>query len=646
MPNHGLKPVGLLSIVVLAAVIGSGFLVREAGAVSPNPNAKNVTFYFHYLGTPVFIGGTMSHYVMDTAPRFQATNNSVLKPLSQPKIELDFFMYPNLAGPATFNGTWQVIIWANASALKPTVWNTEYQEVSPGGLVVWDSGMLTPSVVGGPATNNGYLDVPIYAYNLSDARLAHTFTQGDSVRVAVTANPGSTVTAQLWYDSRSFPSQAIFPSLNIGQPSKIWTEDSTGFVTSAFPATPGIKVVVNTNVTDPFGGYDVNAFTIGAKLTMVALTITAPNGTVIVNGQRMTLMSGGPLAFNNILQYNVTLVLGTTGQYSVSISSTDNSGNVEQLTATFTLGQIHNLGAYIVDSKNRPLAGSIFTVWSGNFQIFSAVASSNGIVNGTLVSANYTLKVSWQGVTVYQSPISFASDTNLVVVTAVYDVTVIVVDDTSAPLSGAVVSIIHPNGTAIPGLIITGSDGSLSLTRAPAGEFQFTVLWKTVTVYDATVQISSAGPYTLKTMVYQLTVTVRDSTGAPVQGAYVVLYNIYGVVYDFKATDSSGSVTLKVPIGNYTIDAFYSTTYWYTPVTSTASKGSVLVNSSGSLSLTLAGFPPAITSTAAFLVIALSIVAIVAASLATYLVMKKRLPGLLARMRQKTPPQPSSAIPQ
>jgi hypothetical protein len=646
MHHYRLKPLGLLSIVVLAATLGSGFLVREAGAVSPNPNAKNVTFYFHYRGTPVFVGGTMSHYIMDTVANFQATNNSVVKPLSQPKIELDFFMYPNLAGPVSFNGTWQVIVWANASALKPTVWNTEYQEVSPGGLVVWDSGLLTPSVVGGPATNNGYLDVPIYAYNLSDARLAHTFTQGDSVRVAVTANPGSTVTAELWYDSRSFPSQAIFPSLNIGQPSKIWTEDATGFVTSAFPATPGIKVVVNANVTDPFGGYDVNAFAIGSKLTFAILTVTAPNGTVIVNGQRMTLMSGGPFAFNNILQYNVTLPLGTTGQYSVLISSTDNSGNVQQLSSTFTLGQIHNLGVYIVDNKNRPLAGSIFTVWSGNFQIFSAVASSSGIVNGTLVSANYTLKVSWQGVTVYQSPISFASDTNLVVVTAVYDVTVIVVDDTSAPLSGAVVSIIHPNGTAIPGFVVTGSNGNLNLTRAPAGGFLFTVLWKTVTVYDATVQINSAGPYTLKTLVYQLTVTVKDNTGVPVQGAYVVLYNIYGVVYDFKATDSSGSVTLKVPIGNYTVNALYSTTYWYTPVTSTASKSSVFVNSSGPLTLTLASYPPAITSTSAFLVITLSIIAIVAACLATYLVMKKRLPRLLAKMRQKASSQPSPALPQ
>jgi hypothetical protein len=626
------KSVILLGTMILAAFVGSSFLVQQAAAVSPNPNAKNVTFYFHYRGTPVFVGGTMSHYVMDTAARFQATNNSVVKPISQPRIELDFFLYPNLAGPVTFNGTWQVIIWANASALKPTVWNTEYQEVSPGGLVAWDSGLLTPAVVGGPATNNGYLDVPIYAYNLSNARLAHTFTQGDSVRVAVTANPGSTATAEFWYDSRSFPSQAILPSLNTAQPSNIWTENSTGFVTSAFPATPGVLVAVNANVTDPFGGYDINALIIGSRLATVVLTVTAPNGTEIIIDQRMTLMSGGPFEFNNILQYNVTLPVGMPGQYSVLVTSTDNSGNTAQLMSTFTLGQIHKLGAYIVDGVNRPLAGSVFSLWSGNYQVFSSVASSNGVVNGTLVSANYTVKVGWQGITVYQSPLSFATDTNLVVVAAVYDVTINVVDDSGSPLSGAVVSITHPNGTVLPGLVTTGSNGDFSLSRAPAGGWGFTILWKTVNVYSSTVQISSSGPYTVKTMVYQFTVTVDDNTGHLLQGAYVVLYNSYGVVYDFKSTDASGTVTLKVPVGTYTVVGLYSTTYLYTPVSTSANKTGVVVNSSGSLTLTLAGYPPSIVSTSAFIFVLLGVAGVLAAVMATYFVMRKRSTRIQAGM--------------
>jgi hypothetical protein len=627
MSRRLLKPSILLVTIALSSLLGFGLIIRQASAVSPDANARNVNFYFHYQATPVFVGGTMSHYLMNTTARFQATNNSVTKSISQPRIEVDFFSYPAFAGSVTFNGTWQIIIWANASALKPTVWNTEYQEVSPGGSVVWDSGLLAPSVVGGPAGHDGYLDVPIYAYNLSDANLAHNFSAGNSVRVAVSANPGSTVTAELWYDSQSFPSQAIFPSYPIGSPSEIWTEDSTGFVTSSFLATAGLKVIVNANVTDPFGGYDVNATNLGTRDTMATVTVTAPDTTVIVNAQRMTLLTGGLTSLSNILQYNVTLTAGMPGAYTVLVTSTDNSGNLEQLSFTFTLGQTYKLGVYIVDGQNRPLPGAVLTIWSGNFQVFSQVASSSGTVNGTLVSGSYTMKVGWEGVTVYEAPFSFVTDTNLSVKAAVYDVSIIVADDTGAPLSGAVVSIIHPNGTVFAQLVTTGTDGSISLPRAPAGNWSFTVLWKTVDVFTGVVQLSSSGPYTIKTQVYQLAVTVDDNTGHPVQGAYVVLYNSYGVVYDFKATDSSGSVTLKVPVGTYTVEALYSTTYMFTPVTSSVNKTSVAVNSSGSLTLTLASYPPPLIQTSFFLVVITAIVGVAVAVVATYFIVKKRRPG-------------------
>ncbi len=427
----------------------------------------------------------------------------------------------------------------------------------------------------------------------------------------------------------------ILPAIDRGRPAKIWTADSTGLVTSTFAASAGLKVLVNANVTDSFGGYDINATAVGSKNTVVTLTVTDPTGTIIVNGQRMTLMSGGLAALNNILQYNLTVSTGTPGPYQAIVSSTDNSGNTEVLTFTFTLGATHKLGAYIVDSKYRPLPGSVLTAWAGGYRSFSGVAGSAGTVNGTLVAANYTLIVSWQGVTVYQALYSISSDVSLTLVTAVYDPTIQLVDDTGTALIGAVVSIIHPNGTVLPILTTTGTTGSISLSRAPAGSYHFTVLWKTVNVYDASVQVTSDGPYTLKSMVYQFTVTVKDSRGLPVQGAYVVLYNSYGVVYDFKATDSSGSVVLKVPVGTYRVDALYSATYLFTPVTSSVSQTGVPVSSSGSLTLTLADFPPSVLSTSAFLILVLAIIGVVAASVVTFLIMKKRLPGSLARLRQK-----------
>ncbi len=627
-----------MAMMILAAIGGSALVVHQAAAISPNPNARNVTLYWHYSNTPESVGAIQTHYVLNTTSKFDfatqslAKQNSFYKPTGLPSITVDFFVYPNLAGPAYVNGSWQVFVWINSSAFTPVVFNLEFREFHLGsGTAVYDSGQISPIVTSAVCKN---LDVPVNAYNLTAPNLAHTFAQGSTIDVSVTVNPGASADARIWYDSSFYPSKLILPVVDPGQPAMIWTETTSGVVTSVFLATAGLKVLVNTNVTDPFGGYDVNATTIGSRYAPVTIAITAPNGTIIVSGQRMTLMSGGVPTFDNVLQYNETLPLGMPGIYTVVVSSIDNSGNVEQLSFTFTLGTTSTLGAYIVDNQNRPLPGALLTVLANNFQVFSGVASSSGTVNGTLVSANYTIEVSWQGVTVYQSTINFAGNANLVLVTAVYDPTILVVDDTGAPLSGAVVSITHPNGTVLPGFMVTGVNGNISLSEAPAGAWGLTILWKTVNVFSNTVQINSNGPYTLKTQVYQLKVIVDGSTGQPIQGAYVVLYNSYGVVYDFKATDASGSVTLRVPVGTYTVVGLYSTTYLYTPVSTSTNKTDVLVNSSGSLTLTLTGYPPSILSTSAFLVVLLAIVAIVAVVLATYFIMKKRMPKLLAKFQQ------------
>ncbi len=625
----------LRAAALLATILSIGFLasftpIRPVGAVSSNPDAKNVTFYWHYSNTPVSVGGIQTHQVLNTTTRFDfptqqlARQNSFSKPVGLPSLSVDFFVYPNLVGPVGINGTWQVFLWLNSSALHPAVFNIEFREYPLGsGTATWDSGQINPLVTSPIGSS---VNVPVYSYNLTTPTpLAHTFAQSSTIDVTVTVDDSAAADARVWYDSPFYPSKVILPAIDRGHPAEIWTEDSSGRVTSAFSGAAGLKVLVNTNATDPFGGYDINATATGSKNTMVVVTVTDPNGTAIVNGQRMTLMAGGLTSFNNVLQYNVTLSQGLPGQYQVLIVSTDDSGNIEQLTFTFTLGQLHKLGAFIVDGKNRPLPGAILSAWIGGFQVFSGTASSSGTVNGTLVSANYTLRVNWEGVTVYQSSISFANDMSLTLVAAVYDPTILVTDDTGSALSGAVVSVVHPNGTVLPTLITTGASGNFSLSKAPADGWGFTVLWKTVNVYSATVQITSDGPYTLKSKVYQFAVTVKDNTGAAVKGAYVVLYNAYGIVYDFKATDSQGRVTLKVPTGTYTVVALYSTTYMFTPVTASTNQTSVAIVSSGSLTLTLTGYPPSIVSTSAFLIAVLAIVAVAAAALLAYTLAKKRI---------------------
>ena len=111
------KLFAVLFLATLALSLISYFSISNvvfADDGSPNDAAKLMHFYFHYLATPVYVAGTDNHYVMNTTKLFQAYNNSFTKPEGQPKLVVNYYLYPNLVGPVTINGTWQVFLWVTA----------------------------------------------------------------------------------------------------------------------------------------------------------------------------------------------------------------------------------------------------------------------------------------------------------------------------------------------------------------------------------------------------------------------------------------------------------------------------------------------------------------------------------------------------
>ncbi len=199
--SSGLHARSLKSVLILAATLSATFLssallVQTVGAVSSNPNAKDVTFYWHYINSPVSVDGTQTHYVLNTTARFDfstqqtAKQNSFFKPVGLPGVTVDFFVYPNLAGPASINGSWQVFLWANSSASTPAVFNIRFREFLLGsGTATWDSGQLNPIVSSAIGPNLG---VPVYSYNLTTpTQLAHTFAQSSTIDVSVSVNSGA-----------------------------------------------------------------------------------------------------------------------------------------------------------------------------------------------------------------------------------------------------------------------------------------------------------------------------------------------------------------------------------------------------------------------------------------------------------------------
>jgi len=243
------------------------FTIYTAQASPSDERSKPLHFYFHYFEIPVSVAGMQTHYVMNTTQGFkfltqrEAYGHSLYKPIGLPKIVVVYNLYPNLAGPVTIDGRWQVFLWINRSAYKPCGFNMEFREISAGGETLWDSGVLTPTITSEIGTN---LDVQIYNYNLSYASLTHTFRAGTTIQVEVTINPGASAECRVWYDSPFYPSKVILPCQDYARPISVKTFDVNHMETNIFSVEESgdkRKVIIRVNVTDPFGGYDIDVVT-------------------------------------------------------------------------------------------------------------------------------------------------------------------------------------------------------------------------------------------------------------------------------------------------------------------------------------------------------------------------------------------------
>jgi len=539
----------LLVGALASSLIASFFMSRMISTVdaSPSHTAKLMHLYFHYLETPKYVAGTDNHYIMNTTRLFQQHNNSIHKPEGQPKIIVNYYLHPNLAGPVTVNGTWQVFLWVNGSALKPCGWTIRFYERETGGGTVWSSEITNPTVTGGPTGANGYLDVPIYCYNLSTPLpLNHMFTAGNTVEVEVEINPSGAVACQVWYDSASFPSKAIFPCQDYARPLSVTTYDINYAETNVFQhnwTQSRRKVIVRANVSDPFGGYDIYK---------VNLTIFDPSGQPVLYNADMIRISNGfwLIQYMHIFEANWTYPeTAMLGNYTAEVSVIDNNGYyhfldhgafdpyVEYASHVFNIGIVvlYNPSFIVVDDVNNslPRAQVYVRLPNGTTNTLPLYTDDDGVISLHRVpQGNYTFTILWKDVVVQQITVYVDSNGPYTIESRVYQLTANVQGNNGVPVHGAYV-VVSTQAGIVYDFRMTSSDGK-AIFQLPSSDIQV--------------------------------------------------------------------------IGSYTIEVYYSTTHWLTTVTATATKPQVSVTSSGPITITLTDFPPSIWSTVGFwLLVALTV---------------------------------------
>jgi hypothetical protein len=489
----------------------------------------------------VSVAGIQTHYVMNTTQRFHfpthedAYAHSSFKPIGLPKIVVAYYLYPNLAGPVTVDGTWQVFVWVNSSAYKPCGFNVAFREISVGGETLWDSGALTPLVT---SDVGSYVDVPILNYNLSCPDLAHTFSEGTTLQVEISINPGASAECRLWYDSPLYPSKVILPCHDYARPASVQTFDGNYVETDLFSVEwtgDRRQVIVHANVTDPFGGYDVY---------MVKATILDPSNQTVLDDVNMTRISDGAWALHYLHTYETNWSYPETaavGNYTATISVIDNNGYslylthrrfdpyIEHRSHVFNIGVIvlHDPAFQVVDDAAAPLPKAQVYVRfpNGTTNTLPFYTSNAGFINLTRVpTGSYAFTVMWKGVTVQQTTVAVDSDGPYPLPCQVYQVPVTVFGTNGAPTSGAYVVI-----------------------------------------------------YTQAGIVFDFKMT--DASGA--------------AIFQLPPSDNEA-------VGMYHAEVYYSTAYWLTHITVTTSEPAIAINSSKPLEITLANFPPPIYTTLGF----------------------------------------------
>ncbi len=592
-----------------------------AGLVSTEvaPQPRNLTFYMHNSTLAKDVNGITTPYIFDTLQDF-GHNNTITN--VQQVVE-DWYLYPALAGDLVANGSITINAFISVEGTAPSIQSqtlTVFQ-VNATGVQTTVASTTAGAVL--------WFNTP-HDLVLTIASVHHTFPAGSSIRILLSVQLG-TRTGSLWYNGSWVPTHLIIQSDSFAQVHSLAFVDPSGVPRQNFDPLAANKTIrIQANVTDPLGGYDIH---------WVNLTLVEPGGPVLLNSVPMAQVAGNPISFASWFQVSWNYTGAATGRYNATATVLDQSGYYHFEEAFTTAGFLDTMASFfyigglpvyvnvlVVDSKAADLVGAQVTLVSGGVAVDVETSSSSGIANFTMAKGQYTFQVSWQGVSVgslaYEASANVSASSPVTISTTVYYPIFQAEDANGVALADASILFLHPNGAKI-GPYKTNATGDVLLSQVPGGSYGLEVSWRGVDVFSGTESVSSNGVIAFETAVYELTVTAKGGNGQVLPGAFISVVDSTGLVFDAGVTGADGTVTLRLPAGNYTIDSRYITDESGTLYDSGVRTQAVSLTSSASATITFSDFPLPFTSTLEFVFLLVYLVTVAAFVVVLYLMRRR-----------------------
>ncbi len=558
-PSSSLRTTLLALLLVVSGILAASFSVPTARAT--NGVAKDMTFLLHYVNStgtakPLPGGGSTLTY-FDTTLNFNSKDAMVL--VSGTQKVLNWFLSPALAGSFGANAS-TLRVWANSS--------TSASSLAQVTLEIFEMNATGSAQVS--MTNLGSQSFPVTptlkAWSATFPS-THTFAAGSSIEVRLTVTPGVNQGVWFHYDTPQFNSRVSFHGPNSLDIAGIATLDWALRPTSSFnPGAANKTMYVQASLTDPLGGYDIR---------WANVTIYNPLGAIVVNNRSMAKVSGTPVDYRSPYQFKWNYSGQPNGIYTVGIWALDNNGYnwyfffsqftydsyPAYRTGSFSIGSVFYVNILVLDNASVPLAGAGVRATQLGQTVAGATTNALGRVNMTLGAGNYNFIVMWQSIHAGSLSASIAANVSaanpLVIKAAVYYPRFQVLDSHLVPLAGAALTYTHPNGTTIASPLLTGGNGTVSLSQMAGGNYNISVRWRGTQVARLVINVNANAVFVIPATVYYVSIHVVDSRGLGVGFAGVVVKdNANGLVLDFQLTNVQGNITSRLPAGKVDVEAY------------------------------------------------------------------------------------------